>query len=188
MAYEQAFGAPKIYKHSNPDLTCLGVPCGVESSDVDDGADAVTSLNAVRTQLEAYRAAVTPVDPLDFAPPGDVGEPAGVIEAELRLLSPRANRRRIRTGKVVEIEWAASEVASVDIHYRESWREGASDFIAREWTLVGEGLSEGRFSWTVPAFTGRKVRLQLRLVGRDAAGREVASYATRTLRVKRGKR
>jgi hypothetical protein len=37
----------------------------------------------------------------------------------------------------------------------------------------------------VPELTGRNPKLQLRLVGLDALGREVAEQATRRIRVKR---
>jgi hypothetical protein len=191
MAYETAFGAPKIYKHSSPALACLGVPCGVEASSPDDGADAVSSLNAVRTQLEAYRETVMPIGPLDPVDPGDLVppmDPGTVFGAEVRILSPKSHRRRIRAGKVYELEWEASGVATVDIQYRESWREGSSDFIALEWTVVAEDLVDGRFDWTVPELPGRKVSLQLRLIGRNAAGYVIASHATRHLRVKRRRR
>jgi hypothetical protein len=193
MAYELAFGAPKIYKHSSPALSCLGVPCGVDASDPDDGADAVSSLNAVRTQVEAYRDAVTPPDPIDPGEDGEPGDPGGAVDpsllnAEIRILGPGHSRRRIRAGKVLDIEWASSDVASVDIGYRETWREGSRDFIAPGWTSVGEGVEGGRFAWTVPELPGRRIQLQLRLIGRDAAGNAVTSHATRHLRVKRSRR
>jgi hypothetical protein len=185
MAYGLAFGAPKIYKHSSPALTCLGVPCGVSPDDPDDGADAVSSLNFVRDQIEAYREAVTIVDPDDLDFPADPGPPESATSAEIRILRPKSKRRRIRTGNVLAIEWTASEVASVDISYRESWREGARHFVAPSWTIAGADLVGDRFEWTVPELAGSQARLQLRLIARDAAGREVASHVTREMRVKR---
>jgi len=188
MAYGSAFGAPKVYRHSTPELTCFGVPCGVGPGDPEAGADAVTSLNVVRGQVEAYREAVTPPGPIDPGEARDPGDPQDVVGAEVRIVSPKPDRRRIRAGKVFELEWADTAVETVDIHFRESWREGSSDFIARDWTLVEAGLSDGQFAWTVPELPGRKVRLQLRVTGRDAFGNVVASHATRSLRVRRTRR
>ena len=61
---------------SSPDSTCLGVsgqdyPCGV-SKDRNDGADAVTTLDAVRFQVARIRAALDDTDEDGFVDPVDL--------------------------------------------------------------------------------------------------------------------
>jgi hypothetical protein len=62
MAYQSSFGvdyvAGKIWKFSSPLLNCNGVPCGVDKSDPNNGADAVATLNISASQVAKYFAAV----------------------------------------------------------------------------------------------------------------------------------
>lgn len=53
MAYESVFGAPKVPKYSNPNLTCIGVPCGVPEGQLNQ-ADAAKAINNVRTEIAAF--------------------------------------------------------------------------------------------------------------------------------------
>ena len=83
MTYGPSGGGPILDVFSNPRRVCRGAretdePCGVDGDEV-NGADAATSLNAVRFQVETFRDAlpdadqdgfVDAVDPL----PGDAGE------------------------------------------------------------------------------------------------------------------
>ncbi len=72
MAYPSAFtNADKIYKFSSPTLDCNGQPCGIDKNDANNGADAVTALNAVRNELAAFFVAV------DIDSDGD-----GVLDAD----------------------------------------------------------------------------------------------------------
>ena len=54
MGYPGVFSAGTVYKFSSPDLDCDGLPCGVEKSDIDSGADAVFALNAVKSEIEGF--------------------------------------------------------------------------------------------------------------------------------------
>ena len=62
MAYQSSFGvdyvAGKIWKFSSPSLNCMGQPCGVNKTDVNNGADAVSTLNYTIPQVANYFAAV----------------------------------------------------------------------------------------------------------------------------------
>ena len=62
MAYQSSFGvdyvAGKIWKFSSPSLNCMGQPCGVNKTDVNNGADAVSTLNYTIPQVANYLAAV----------------------------------------------------------------------------------------------------------------------------------
>jgi len=62
MAYQSSFGvdyvAGKIWKFSSPSLNCTGQPCGVNKTDVNNGADAVSTLNYTIPQVANYFAAV----------------------------------------------------------------------------------------------------------------------------------
>ena len=61
MAYQSEFNvdywAGKLYKFSNPDLICKGVPCGVSRTDTTKGADAHYALNITGPQIEKFYAA-----------------------------------------------------------------------------------------------------------------------------------
>jgi len=55
MAYPGAFNTSmRIPRFSSPARDCLGVPCGVDGSDTENGADAVRALNLVRHQIARY--------------------------------------------------------------------------------------------------------------------------------------
>ncbi|MBB1299684.1 leucine-rich repeat domain-containing protein, partial [Pseudoalteromonas sp. SR41-7] len=54
MGYPGVFSAGTVYKFSSPDLDCDGLPCGVEKSDIDSGADAVFALNAVKSEIGGF--------------------------------------------------------------------------------------------------------------------------------------
>jgi hypothetical protein len=55
MAYPGAFNtSTRIARFSSPAHDCLGVPCGVDASDAENGADAVRALNLVRHQIARY--------------------------------------------------------------------------------------------------------------------------------------
>jgi len=58
MAYQSEFNVDywtgKLYKFSNPALTCLGVPCGVDKSDSVNGADAHYALNITGPQIANF--------------------------------------------------------------------------------------------------------------------------------------
>lgn len=63
MAYQSEFSVDywngKIYKFSNPDLTCMGVPCGVDRNDAANGADAHYAINITGPQIANFYAAPT---------------------------------------------------------------------------------------------------------------------------------
>ena len=67
MAYQSEFNVDywtgKLYKFSNPELTCKGVPCGVDRSNATAGADAHYALNITGPQIaNFYAGTVTPVN------------------------------------------------------------------------------------------------------------------------------
>jgi len=201
MAYESAFGAPKIHKFSHPGLDCLGAPCGVSRSNPSNGADAVYSLEVVRDQLAAYRDEVEPSDPTDPTDPVDPDDPvdptdptdpvdpddpdvAPPVPGEIRIVSPKKGKRRIKSGRQYEITWDAAGVTTVDLAYRTSEKLRRARVEAPAWTPITAGVTGNSLTWTAPEIDGRRPKLQLRLIGRDALGREVAQSATRRLRVK----
>ncbi|MET0355972.1 MAG: zinc-dependent metalloprotease [Cellvibrio sp.] len=61
MAYQSEFNVDywtgKLYKFSNPDVICKGVPCGVSRTDTVRGADASYALNITGPQIEKFYAA-----------------------------------------------------------------------------------------------------------------------------------
>ena len=66
---------PRLEVFSDPSVVCVGVleveePCGVDGEEV-NGADAVTSLNAVRFQIAAYRESQPDTDEDGFVDPVD---------------------------------------------------------------------------------------------------------------------
>lgn len=58
MAYQSEFNVDywngKLYKFSNPDLTCKGLPCGVNRTDTVNGADARYALNITGPQIANF--------------------------------------------------------------------------------------------------------------------------------------
>jgi len=55
MANPQSFwGATRLYLFSNPDLQCLGEPCGIDRFDLENGADAAFALNQVREEAANF--------------------------------------------------------------------------------------------------------------------------------------
>ena len=60
MAQQDAFNVDywegKVYKFSNPELTCRGLPCGVDRNDAVNGADASYALNITAPQIAAFYA------------------------------------------------------------------------------------------------------------------------------------
>lgn len=68
MAYPGAFNTSvRIARFSSPMRDCLGVPCGIDGSDTENGADAVRALNLVRHQIARYypiRVSLLPDKPL----------------------------------------------------------------------------------------------------------------------------
>ena len=64
MAYPGAFNtSARIARFSNPARDCMGVPCGIDASDLDHGADAVRALNLVRHQIARYYPVRVPLLP-----------------------------------------------------------------------------------------------------------------------------
>jgi len=64
MAYPGAFNTNvRIARFSNPARDCFGVPCGVDASHPEHGADAVRALNLVRHQIARYFPTRLPVLP-----------------------------------------------------------------------------------------------------------------------------
>ncbi len=63
MAYQSEFNVDywtgKLYKFSNPELTCKGVPCGVNRTNTTTGADAHYALNITGPQIAKFYAAPT---------------------------------------------------------------------------------------------------------------------------------
>ena len=65
----QFFGtAVKLNKYSDPRTLCLGHPCGVDRSDVENGADVVFSLNATRYLVSDLTPEVIAVSAADLVP------------------------------------------------------------------------------------------------------------------------
>ncbi|MEN0038109.1 MAG: M12 family metallo-peptidase [Cellvibrio sp.] len=58
MAYQESFNVNywegKVYKFSNPELTCKGLPCGVDRNDPVSGADASYALNITAPQIAGF--------------------------------------------------------------------------------------------------------------------------------------
>lgn len=55
MAYASEFNnATRVNKFSSPALSCNGSPCGIDKNDENNGADAVSALNAVRQQAADF--------------------------------------------------------------------------------------------------------------------------------------
>jgi peptidyl-Asp metalloendopeptidase len=58
MAYQTSFNVDywegKLYKFSNPDLLCKGLPCGIDRSDAQNGADARYALNFTGPQIAKF--------------------------------------------------------------------------------------------------------------------------------------
>ncbi len=58
LAYQSAFNVNywtgKLYKFASPNLTCNGHPCGIDSSDTSQGADAVKALNITVPQIANF--------------------------------------------------------------------------------------------------------------------------------------
>lgn len=58
MAYQNTFNVDywegKVYKFSNPELTCKGLPCGVDRNDNVNGADASYALNVTTPQIATF--------------------------------------------------------------------------------------------------------------------------------------
>ncbi|MES1196215.1 MAG: zinc-dependent metalloprotease, partial [Steroidobacter sp.] len=67
MAYQSSFGvdyvAGKVWKFSSPLLSCNGMPCGIDKSDPNNGADAVSTLNVTTPQVASYLAATVASGP-----------------------------------------------------------------------------------------------------------------------------
>lgn len=61
MAYQSSFGvdyvAGKVWKFSSPLNSCNGIPCGIDKSNSNNGADAVSTLNVTASQVANYFAA-----------------------------------------------------------------------------------------------------------------------------------
>ncbi len=63
MAYQTSFNVDywegKLYKFSNPDLVCKGVPCGIDRNDAANGADAHYALNITAPQIAKFNVAAS---------------------------------------------------------------------------------------------------------------------------------
>src|SRR5690606_18817324 len=55
--------APRIARFSNPEVSCKGMPCGIDHHDLQYGADAVRALNIVRFQIASYMPTRVPLLP-----------------------------------------------------------------------------------------------------------------------------
>jgi hypothetical protein len=73
------------------------------------------------------------------------------------------------------------------LFYRSSWKEPGGRIEDANWTPLGQGVSGGSYSWTVPTINEKRVKLQVRAVGRDASGTEIASHASRWKKVTKPK-
>jgi len=67
MAYQSEFNVDywtgKVYKFSSPNLTCKGVPCGIDRTNNTTGADAVYALNITTPQIAKFYAGTLGSDP-----------------------------------------------------------------------------------------------------------------------------
>lgn len=63
MAYQTSFNVDywngKLYKFSNPDVLCKGVPCGISHTDAANGADAHHALNITGPQIAKFNVAAS---------------------------------------------------------------------------------------------------------------------------------
>lgn len=77
MAYQSEFNvdywAGKVYKFSNPDLTCMGLPCGVDRNQ-SQGADARFALNITGPQIANF-----------------LGDPNATVTSELQIAYTQMN-------------------------------------------------------------------------------------------------
>jgi hypothetical protein len=55
--------AARIARFSNPEVSCKGMPCGIDHHDAQYGADAVRALNIVRFQIASYMPTRVPLLP-----------------------------------------------------------------------------------------------------------------------------
>jgi hypothetical protein len=55
MAYPAEFSTSRVPVFSSPELDCRGLPCGVDHTDPNEGADAVLALNKRRAQIATIR-------------------------------------------------------------------------------------------------------------------------------------
>lgn len=60
MSYAWEFNAPQVTLFSNPNLTCMGVPCGVPAGESNE-ADAARALNNVRDEVAGFMASAPSV-------------------------------------------------------------------------------------------------------------------------------
>lgn len=93
MANPARFGtATKIPLFSSPQLDCGGLPCGVDYTDPERGADAVRTLNLTRFQVAAYRPTRVP-----HLPWREVGHADGRSTDARIALTARVNRGSAHT-------------------------------------------------------------------------------------------
>ena len=84
MAYNQAYGAPRVPKFSNPAIQCNGLPCGIAAGQPEE-ADAARAINNVRTTIAGFMptrvsTGTTPVPAEPPAPTPTPTEPvAGIL-------------------------------------------------------------------------------------------------------------
>ena len=172
MAYGSAYGAPRVSLFSSPNLTCNGLPCGVDRGDPVNGADAVHTLRHARTQVAAYREAVAP--------------PPAPTTASIDLLGPTLDK--LTPDTVVPVTWqTSSNVASVDVYFRVERKRAGSRWKKRDWKLLSAGETDGSYDWTVPhkGKPGIRTGLRLRLRAYDSAGSRIAGVASKRFRVPR---
>ncbi len=185
MAYAQAFGAPRVSLFSSPNLTCNGLPCGVDRNDPVNGADAVHTLQHGRTQIAAYTASVAPPPP---QPPPPVTPP--VPTSSVSLTAPPAGTLVPNTATTFTWQGTA-DVASVDLLFRIERRKSGR-WKKTAWHVLSAADGDGRHNWTVPNVGSRKRKSRLRflLQAYDGSGNQVASELSSpyALPKKKGKR
>lgn len=88
MAYASSFGNPAtIYKFSSPELTCVGVPCGVNRNDTVNGADARYAISQTGPIIAEY---YPPADPVASAASKVEGMKEAITTATTALSTNKA--------------------------------------------------------------------------------------------------
>ncbi len=137
MAYQTSFNVDywsgKLYKFSNPDLVCKGVPCGIARTDAANGADARHALNITGPQIAKFNVGAssnsvgTSASPKSSIPASSkrasskaASSIAKVMTAKSKAASSKraSSKARSSAAKVV----VASKSASSAAYYWRRWR------------------------------------------------------------------
>lgn len=145
MAQQDAFNVDywegKVYKFSNPELTCRGLPCGVDRNDAVNGADASYALNITAPQIAAFYAndsVTASAGQLVASNPTSTISNAEIVKAktnyEIALAAANSNKKWVaeQTAQLVALGKAVSDSSQVVLKAQTAYEAAVKLYSAKQ--------------------------------------------------------